>query len=154
MHGGKFALIGLSGNIRIGSFLVAAEPCSFNSLSLLGIHKVDKFPIGINVRRGPRLLMNFDDRMGQCRDKGWMWGRVGALCLSCWQRDPVGTAWSKQVASPRGQAPDLFPQCSSEEVIELRKECETKGERDAGMECGDVAKDVGAGDLWRGEAGR
>jgi hypothetical protein len=56
MHGGKFALIGLSGNIRIGSFLVAAEPCSFNSLSLLGVHKVGEFPIGINVRRGPRLL--------------------------------------------------------------------------------------------------
>jgi hypothetical protein len=70
MHGGKFALIGLSGNIRIGSFLVAAGHCSFNSLSLLGVHKVGEFPIGINVRRGPRLLMNVDDRMGSCRDKG------------------------------------------------------------------------------------
>ena len=33
-----------------------------------------------------------------------MWGRVGAWCLSWWQRDPVGTAWSKQVAPGRGQA--------------------------------------------------
>src|SRR5258708_28184866 len=48
--------------------------------------------------------MNFDDRMGSCRDKGWMWGRVGAWCLSCWQRDPVGTAWSNQVAPQPGQA--------------------------------------------------
>src|SRR5216684_9359857 len=48
--------------------------------------------------------MNVDDRMGSCRDKGRMWGRVGALCLSWWQRDPVGTAWSKQVAPQRGQA--------------------------------------------------
>src|SRR5712692_7390515 len=40
--------------------------------------------------------MNFDDRMGSCRDKGRMWGRVGAWCLSWWQREPVGTAWSKQ----------------------------------------------------------
>ena len=105
MHGGKFALIGLSGNIRIGSFLVAAGHCSFNSLSLLGVHKVGEFPIGINVRRGPRLLMNVDDRMGSCRDKGRMWGRVGAWCLSWWQRDPLGTAWSKQVAPQPGQAP-------------------------------------------------
>src|SRR5216684_7425617 len=50
-------------------------------------------------------LMNFDDRMGSCRDKGRMWGRVGAWCLSWWQRDPLGTAWSKQVAPPPGQAP-------------------------------------------------
>src|SRR6266851_298462 len=49
--------------------------------------------------------MNVDDRMGSCRDKGRMWGRVGAWCLSWWQRDPVGTAWSKQVAPQRGQAP-------------------------------------------------
>src|SRR5712692_6038497 len=28
------------------------------------------------------ILMNVDDRMGACRDKGRMWGRVGALCLS------------------------------------------------------------------------
>src|SRR5713226_1032470 len=48
--------------------------------------------------------MNVDDRMRSCRDKGRMWGRVGAWCLSWWQRDPVGTAWSKQVAPPRGQA--------------------------------------------------
>src|SRR5713226_4197665 len=48
--------------------------------------------------------MNFDDRMGSCRDKGRMWGREGAWCLSWWQRDPVGTAWSKQVAPQRGQA--------------------------------------------------
>src|SRR5260370_28690638 len=27
-----------------------------------------------------------------------------ALCLSWWQRDPVGTAWSKQVAPQPGQA--------------------------------------------------
>src|SRR5260370_11811830 len=24
-----------------------------------------------------------------CRDKGWTWGRVGALCLSWWQRDSL-----------------------------------------------------------------
>jgi len=34
-----------------------------------------------------------------------MWGRVGAWCLSWWQRDPLGTAWSKQVAPQPGQAP-------------------------------------------------
>src|SRR5438132_3526393 len=28
------------------------------------------------------ILMNVDNRMGSCRDKGRMWGRVGALCLS------------------------------------------------------------------------
>src|SRR5712692_3493719 len=39
------------------------------------------------------------------RDKGRMWGRVGAWCLSWWQRDPVGISWSKQVAPQRGQAP-------------------------------------------------
>src|SRR5258708_32204220 len=31
--------------------------------------------------------------------------RLEAWFLSCWQRDPVGTAWSKQVAPQRGQAP-------------------------------------------------
>src|SRR6266446_5078155 len=51
------------------------------------------------------LLMNVDDRMGSCRDKGRIWGRVGAWCLSCWQCDPVGTAWSNQVAPQPGQAP-------------------------------------------------
>src|SRR5713101_3760937 len=30
---------------------------------------------------------------------------AGALCLSCWQREPVGTSWSNKVASQRGQAP-------------------------------------------------
>src|SRR5450759_5151385 len=32
-----------------------------------------------------------------CRDKGWMWGRVGALCLSSWQHDSPAfrqAAWS------------------------------------------------------------
>src|SRR5712692_2395135 len=29
-------------------------------------------------------------RYPSCRDKGRMWGREGALCLSWWQRDPVG----------------------------------------------------------------
>src|SRR6266446_10636562 len=58
--------------------------------------------------RGERHLMNFDDRMGSCRDKGRMWGRVGAWCLSSRQRAPVGTAWSKQVASHRGQAQGLL----------------------------------------------
>src|SRR5260370_15021145 len=48
--------------------------------------------------------MNVDDRMGSCRDKGRMWGRVGAWCLSWWQRDPVGTAWSTKVAPQPGQA--------------------------------------------------
>src|SRR5216683_8218168 len=33
--------------------------------------------------------MIFDNRIGEClppscRDKGWTWSRVGALCLSCW----------------------------------------------------------------------
>src|SRR5712671_5581529 len=50
------------------------------------------------------ILMNVDNRMGSCRDKGRMWGRVGAW----WQRDPVGTAWSKQVAPQRGQAQGLL----------------------------------------------
>src|SRR5216683_784127 len=50
-------------------------------------------------------LMNCDDRMGSCRDKGRMWGRVGAWCLSWWQRDPVGTLWSTKVAPQPGQAP-------------------------------------------------
>ena len=54
-------------------------------------------------QQGPA-LMNLDDQMGSCRDKGWMRGRVGASCLSCWQRDPVRTAWSKPVAPQRGQA--------------------------------------------------
>src|SRR6266481_6939806 len=49
--------------------------------------------------------MNFDDRMGSCRDKEQMWGREGAWCLSWWQRDPVGTSWSNQVAPQPGQAP-------------------------------------------------
>src|SRR5712692_6379664 len=48
--------------------------------------------------------MNVDDRMGSCRDKGRMRGRVGALCLSWWQRAPVGTAWSTKVAPQPGQA--------------------------------------------------
>ncbi len=52
--------------------------------------------------------MNVDDQMGSCRDKGRIWGRVGALCLSWWQRDPVGTAWSKQVAPQPGQAQGLL----------------------------------------------
>src|SRR5258708_39498375 len=30
--------------------------------------------------------------------------RLEAWFLSCWQRDPVGTAWSKRVAPQRGQA--------------------------------------------------
>src|SRR6266849_8115662 len=50
------------------------------------------------------ILMNVDNRMGSCRDKWRMWGRVGAW----WQRDPVGTAWSKQVAPQRGQAQGLL----------------------------------------------
>src|SRR6266851_4730085 len=48
--------------------------------------------------------MNVDDRMRSCRDKGRMRGREGAWCLSWWQRDPVGTAWSTKVAPQRGQA--------------------------------------------------
>src|SRR5258708_2250020 len=44
-------------------------------------------------------------RYPSCRDKGRMWGREGAWCLSWWQRDPSGTAWSKQVAPQPGQAP-------------------------------------------------
>src|SRR5229473_5143903 len=50
------------------------------------------------------ILMNVDNRMGSCRDKGRMWGRVGAW----WQRAPVGTAWSNQVAPQRGQAQGLL----------------------------------------------
>jgi len=40
--------------------------------------------------------MNFDNRMEEerhpasCRDKGWTWGWVGALCLSSWQHDSSG----------------------------------------------------------------
>ena len=41
-------------------------------------------------------------RYPSCRDKGRLWGRVG--CLSWGQREPVGTAWSNQVAPQRGQA--------------------------------------------------
>src|SRR6266851_250229 len=29
-------------------------------------------------------------RYPSCRDKGRMWSREGALCLSWWQRDPFG----------------------------------------------------------------
>src|SRR6266851_8247575 len=47
-------------------------------------------------------------RYPSCRDKGRMWGREGALCLSWWQRDPSGTAWSKQVAPQPGQAQGLL----------------------------------------------
>src|SRR5713226_1592134 len=41
------------------------------------------------------------------QSRGWYFiqadvGQVG--CLSWWQRDPVGTAWSNQVAPQRGQA--------------------------------------------------
>src|SRR6266849_11182752 len=39
-----------------------------------------------------------------CRDKGRMRRWVGAWCLSWWQRDPLGTAWSTQAAPQRGQA--------------------------------------------------
>ena len=43
-------------------------------------------------------LMMFDNRIGECawprrpscRDKGWMRGWVGALCLSSWQYDAPG----------------------------------------------------------------
>src|SRR6266446_4089704 len=48
--------------------------------------------------------MNFDDQMGSCRDKGWG-GAGGAWCLSWWQREPVGIAWSNQIAPQPGQAP-------------------------------------------------
>src|SRR5229473_812700 len=44
-------------------------------------------------------------RYPSCRDKGRMWGRVGAWCLSWWQRDPLGTSWSTKVAPQPGQAP-------------------------------------------------
>ena len=44
------------------------------------------------------VLMNVDHRIGEwertsapsCRDRGWMQGWVGALCLSCWPHDAVG----------------------------------------------------------------
>src|SRR6266852_5041495 len=111
--------------------------------------------------------MNFSKRRGESRPSGRKRPRrsVGTRggCGDGWGPCACPREWrfrqgfmlTRWISSPgRGQAPDLFPHCSSEEVIELRKECETKGERDAGMECGDVAKDVGAGDLWRGEAGR
>src|SRR6266851_6259511 len=51
--------------------------------------KYDSLRLSIVAWERP-FLMNFDDRMGECRDKGRMWGRVGAWCLSWWQRDPVG----------------------------------------------------------------
>src|SRR5260370_37632880 len=38
------------------------------------------------------------------RDKGRLWCRVGAWCLSGRQPNSLGTAWSKQVAPGRGQA--------------------------------------------------
>src|SRR5260370_38983921 len=39
------------------------------------------------------------------RDKGRMWGRVGAWFLPWGEREPVGISWSKQIAPQRGQAP-------------------------------------------------
>src|SRR5260221_9507962 len=55
--------------------------------------------------------MNFDDRMGSCRDKGRMWGRVGAWCLSWWQREPLGfreARWSPP-NEDKHQAPSTPP---------------------------------------------
>src|SRR5258708_735457 len=55
--------------------------------------------------------MNFDDRMGSCRDKGRMWGRVGAWCLSWWQREPLGfreARWSPP-NEDKHQAPSSTP---------------------------------------------
>src|SRR6266851_4893861 len=46
------------------------------------------------------LLMNVDDRMGSCRDKGWIWGRVGALCLSL-----VATRSSGDCVEQTGRTP-------------------------------------------------
>src|SRR5712671_6972891 len=51
--------------------------------------KYDSLRLSIVAWERP-FLMNFDDRMGSCRDKGRMWGRVGAWCLSWWQRAPLG----------------------------------------------------------------
>src|SRR5216683_2809603 len=45
--------------------------------------------------------MNFDDRMGSCRDEGQGGGLV---LVSWWQRDPLGASWSTKVAPQRGQA--------------------------------------------------
>src|SRR5260370_19397286 len=42
------------------------------------------------------------------RDKGRLWCRVGAWCLSGRQPNSLGTAWSKQVAPQRGQAHGPF----------------------------------------------
>src|SRR5579859_996096 len=38
-----------------------------------------------NPRMGNRPLA----ALASCRDRGWMWGRVGALCLSSWHHDSV-----------------------------------------------------------------
>src|SRR5258708_10263212 len=48
--------------------------------------------------------MNVDERMGSCREKGRMWGRVGARVGPWWKRARVGTAWSTKVAPHPGQA--------------------------------------------------
>src|SRR5229473_2539665 len=91
---------------------------------------------------------------GSCRDKGRGGVDEGAWCLSwlgCDLCAPRSPHWS---ALPPGQAPDSYPQRSSEEVVESRKEKEAKqerGERNAELGSSDVAGAVGTGDLWRGE---
>src|SRR5712692_4640111 len=57
--------------------------------------------------------MNVDDRMGECAlpvlsGQGADVGQGGGLVLVWWQRDPSGTAWSKQVAPQPGQAQGLL----------------------------------------------
>src|SRR5216684_7045066 len=111
--------------------------------------------------------MNFSKRRGESRPSGRLrprrsvgtrggcgdgWGPCA--CPGEW-RFRQGFMLTRWIGSPgRGQAPDSYPQRSSEEVVESRKEKEAKqerGERNAELGSSDVAGAVGTGDLWRGE---
>src|SRR5260370_15473780 len=73
----------------------------------------------------------------------------GNVCLR-----PVGTRGGRGDGWGPCACPDSYPQRSSEEVVESRKENEAKqerGERNAELGSSDVAGAVGTGDLWRGE---
>src|SRR5260221_10305257 len=56
----------------------------------------------------PSPLMNVDDRMGSCRDKGRMWGRVGAWCLSLVATRSIGD-FVEHPNEDKHQAPSSTP---------------------------------------------